>query len=440
MLYVVCWKLNVERCFLTMSLWGFRFLLWYICVLCIQPQNRFQFLHPLHIADICAILAIMLHFISASSEGRPIIRMGPATITAILLMIFSFISLQVGYYQTDQSWNSDIDIVFKNCLVLILVEAMSHTVERVWAVQTTLFLATLWWIKGGLRLASAGATYTGDRIMGPAVSLIENPNGFAYLLTVMIPLYLYFYQKATNRYIRLGCLALAISAVYIVLQTGSRTGLLALIAVGVFLLPKYGAKHKGVIAVVAVAVFVFSTSLGALNVERFKTIPTSIKAFVSGADEDANLDSMNQDEQSAWERKMKNKHTWQLILTYPLFGVGVAANDELVMREFSFAGGQVHNEILYAGKQMGIIGMGLYLSFMFIIFIKGREVQVATAHWWPAASDIGWTFTMQCIVFVVGGFFSPIPWNPIYLIIAGSASALAANLTEKSYVARQGYS
>lgn len=365
--------------------------------------------------------------------------MGPATITAILLMGFSFISLQMGVHQTDHSWNSDIDIVFKNCVVLILVEAMAFTVERVWAVQMTLFLATLWWIKGGLRLASAGATYTGDRIMGPAVSMIENPNGFAYLLTVMIPLYLYFYQKAPTKYIRWACLGIALSAVYIVMQTGSRTGFLALMFVGAFLLPKYGAKHKSTLALAAVAIFIFSTSLGALNVERFKSIPTSIKSFISGADENANLEAMNQDQQSAWERKMKNKHTWNLIMRYPVFGVGVAANDELILREFPYAVGQVHNEILYAGKQMGLIGMGLYLSFMLTIFLKGREAERATANWWPAASDIGWTFKMQFIVFMVGGFFSPIPWNPIYLIIAASASALALNLSERSYVAGQVY-
>ena len=31
--------------------------------------------------------------------------------------------------------------------------------------------------------------------------------------------------------------------------------------------------------------------------------------------------------------------------------------------KFPYAIGQVHNEILYAGKQMGMIGMGLYLGF-----------------------------------------------------------------------------
>ncbi len=412
------------------STWAFRFLLWYICVLCVQPQNRFLFLHALHIGDLSIVAAVGLHFVSASQEGRPFIKPGPATVTALLLLFFSVLSLYAGPMMTSSEWNSDIDIIFKNSFVLILVEAMAWNVQRVWAVQATLLLSTLWWIKGGLRLASAGATYAGDRIMGPAVSMIENPNGFAYLLTVMIPLYLYFYQKANNWYVRWGCLAAALSAVYIVLQTGSRTGLLSLIAVGVFLVPKYGARYKRALIIGAVAFALFFPLVGASNIERFKTIPASIRNFIGGVDEDADVENMDQDAQSAWERKMKNKHTWRLILMYPAFGVGVAADDGLVYEQAPYAIGQVHNEILYAGKQMGVIGMGIYISFMAAIFRFGRRVEKLTKKWWPEVSDLGWTFKMQAVVFMVGGFFSPIPWNPIYLILAGSASALYPHVVE----------
>lgn len=406
--------------------WAFRFLLWYIAILCVQPQNRFLFLYPLRIANLCIIIAAGLHFIAATQEGKPFIRFGPATITALLLMFFSFISLHVGAFQTSSAWNSDIDLIFKNCVVLILVEAMAWSVQRVWAIQATLLFSTIWWIKGGLRLAGAGATYSGDRIMGPAVSLIENPNGFAYLLTVMIPVYLYFFQKASNRWVRWGALACAISAIYIVLQTGSRTGLLALGAVGIFLLPKYGAKYKRALIMGSIAFAMFFPLVGASNIERFKTIPASIKSFLGGADESADVSSMNQDEQSAWERKMKNRHTWRLILDHPLFGVGIKANDDFLWESpYPFAAGQVHNEILYAGKQMGLIGMGIYASFMLILFRFGARVQKAAKGWWDEVSDLGWTFKMQAIVFMVGGFFSPIPWNPIYLTLVGAVSALA---------------
>ncbi|HMP74776.1 MAG TPA: O-antigen ligase family protein [Kiritimatiellia bacterium] len=413
-----------------MATWAFRFLLFYIVVLCVQPQNRFLFLHPMRLGNLTIITAAVLHFVSASQAGKPLIRFGPATITALLLMLFSFISLHTGVFQTATHWNSDIDLIYKNCFVLILVDAMAWNVQRVWAVQATLLLATTWWLKGGIRLATAGATYSGDRIMGPAVSLIENPNGFAYLMTVMIPLYLYFFQKAHNKYVRWGNLGAALAAVFIVMQTGSRTGVLALAAVGVFLLPKYGAKYKRALIIGGVAIFMLMSTVGASNIERFKTIPASIKSFLGGVDEDADVASMNQDQQSAWERKMKNRHTWQLILDFPLFGVGIQSNHALVAERYPFAAGQVHNEILYAGKQMGFIGIGLYIAFMTILFRSGRRVENETRPWWPEVSDLGWTFKMQAIVFMVGGFFSPIPWNPIYLVLVASASSLLLHTRE----------
>jgi hypothetical protein len=405
----------------------------YITILLVQPQNRFLFLHPLRIAMLSMIIASVLHIMSASQDGRPIIRFGPATITALLLMLFSMISLHFGAMQTFHGWNPNIDIIIKNCICLILIEAMATTVERVWAVQATLMLGTLWWVKGGLRLAASGATYGGDRIMGPAVSLIENPNAFAYLLTVMIPLYLYFYQKTPNKWLRWGFLGLALISVYIVLQTGSRTGLLALIAVGAFLLPKYGAHHKRTLIGSAIAIVFISSSIGAMNVERFRTIPNSIRSFLAGDAEEKPVYLMNADEQSAWERKMKNKHTWALIKDYPVFGVGIQPNQSLVGDKYGFAKGQVHNEWLYAGMQMGFIGVGLYVSLMATIFYFGWRVEKRMKHVWPALSDLGWTFKMQGVVFLVGGSFSPIPWNPLYLVIAGSASAMWLNIQNQSW-------
>ena len=415
------------------STWAFRFLLFYIVILCVQPQNRFTFLHPLQIGDISIVLSILLHFISHQEEDRSLIRLGPGTITALLLMFFSFISLHSGAMMSSSAWNSDIDIIYKNCTVLILIEAMATSVRRVWAVQATLFLSVLWWLKGGLRLAASGATYSGDRLMGPAVSLIENPNGFAYMLAMMTPLYLYFYQQAKNKWLRLGCLAGAVACMYLILETGSRTGVVALGSVAIFLLPKYGSKHKLALVAAVVSVIFLSSLVGSTNIDRFKTIPLQVKEFLSGGGEEKDPAEMDQDEQSAWERKMKNRHTWALIKEYPLFGVGIQADDRLVEQKYHFATGQVHNEILYAGKQMGIIGMMLYLSLVSTLFLSGRYAQKEMNRIWPAASDLGWTMKMQSIVLITGGFFAPIAWNAITMILVGSASALYMNIKNKAY-------
>ncbi len=417
-----------------MSLWAFRFVLFYILILLIQPQNRFPVLWPFRIANLAMIIALVLHIMASAQEGVRIIRWGPATILGVLLSVAGILSLNFGPWQTSNAWNADIELILKSSAVMIMVEATCFTVQRVWAVQATILLGTMWWIKGGFRLATAGATYAGDRIMGPAVSLIENPNGFAYLLTVMLPIYLYFYQQSKTAVLRYGFLAVALVAVYIILQTGSRTGVVALAAVALFLVPKYASKYKLAFAVIGLAAFFIVGAISPGNIERFRTIPQSAKAFFAGVDESADTSKMTMDEQSAWERKMKNKHTWALIKEYPLFGVGIHPDmaAHINWERHGFAWGHVHNEMLFAGRQMGVIGIGLHVALLLTIAVQGYRSQRDGAGWWPALEDLGWTFKVQALVILVGGFFSPIPWNPLFLILVGSASALEYNVRHRS--------
>ena len=60
--------------------------------------------------------------------------------------------------------------------------------------------------------------------------------------------------------------------------------------------------------------------------------------------------------------------------------------------------------------------------------MSGIRVQREAKWTWPALADMGWTFRMQMMVFVVGGAFSPLPWNAPMMILVGAASALWGNL------------
>lgn len=405
-----------------MSLWAFRFLLWYITIMIVQPQNRFLFLYPLRIANLSILIALALHVFSALVEKRPIVRMGAATITALLLLVMAFVSLYTGPMQTSHAWNYYTDMLVKNVVMLIMIEAMVTSVQRAWAVLGTMLFATLWWIKGGLRLAGAGMSHGGDRLFGPAVSLVENPNMFAYMMCVFIPLYLYYYQQAPRGYMRWGFLGIALSAVFIAMKTGSRTGFLQLIVLGFILIPKYGRHHKMAFAVgVAASLFIFTVA-GAMNVERFKSIPDSFRAFLTG--EVKEVDELTQDQQSAQERRLKNRDTWRLIKDYPIFGVGINADEGLIGQSYPMATGQVHCEILMAGRQMGFVGMSFYVAFLTILYVFGRRIEMSCRQWWPAISDMGWMLKIQCVVFVIGGLFSPIAWHPILFVHVAVASAL----------------
>jgi len=410
-----------------MNLWGFRFILWYICILMVQPQNRFLFLWPLRIANLSFLIALGLHVLSCMEERRPLIRFGPATIMALALLLFTALSQQFGAYQISSAWNPYLDGIVKNALLLIMIEAMATSVERVWAVQMTTLFCTLWWIKGGLRLSLQGATYTGDRLMGVAVSLIENPNGFAYMLCVFLPIYLYAYQQATKKWVKWFFLACALAAVWIIIETGSRTGLVTLIVMGAFLVPYYGRHHTKALLIMAVVLVLIFPLTGEKNKQRFRTIPQSAMNFLAGGGLKKHAGQMSQDEQSSEERRLKNRDTWILIKEHVAFGIGIWPDYSKIPDRLVMARGQVHCEILMAGRQMGLLGMGLYAGLLAVIFCGGWWTR-RSARDWPAVRGLGWTFQVQAVALAVGGFFSPIPWHPPMMMLAGSASALVMNL------------
>ncbi|MBR4251709.1 MAG: O-antigen ligase family protein [Kiritimatiellae bacterium] len=407
-----------------LSLAAFRLLLVYIVVMFVQPQNRFTFLWPLHIADLSFMGAVGLHIMACVQERRPIMRFGPATIVSVLLLMFAMLSQYIGEFQVSSAWNSYIDIIVKNATLCILLEAMLTSVQRVMATQLVVLVSTLWWLKAGIRLAQAGATYSGDRLMGAAVGMIENPNSFAYFLCVFLPVYLWMSRHCRRRWERWAFLAGALADMYIVFKTGSRTGLLTLCVLAFFLLPHYGRHNLKNLALFVLAVAVLLPMSGERNIQRFKTIPQSVKSFLGLGQAEEREGPMNQDEQSADERARKNEHTWGLIKEHLLFGVGIRPDTSRYPSRWGMAKGEVHCEILMAGRQMGLIGMGLYVSYWAILLVGGGCIRWRNKQTWPSLADLGWTFQLQGVCLIAGGSFCPSAWNPPMMILAASASAL----------------
>ncbi len=408
-----------------MSRWSFRFLLFYIAVLFVQPQNRFPFLVPFRLGQTPILIAVSLHLLACLSQGRPLLRFGPATRLAFVLLPLGLVAQYFGPLVHSTAWNGFIDQLVKSCIVMILIEAMADSVQRVWAVLATMLIATLWWHKAGLRLSMAGATWgVGDRIMGANVAIIENPNGFAYMMSVMLPIYLLFYQMAKLKFLRLGYLAMALSGMFIIFQSGSRTGLLCLVAVLAGLMPKYFRQYLPQMVVLGVAGFFVIGLVSPGNLRRFQRIPATIAAAFAAPPEDRDITKYPPDEHSAIERRFKNMDTWAMIKEHPVLGLGMNPPDWAIPDDRSFARGQVHNELLMAGRQMGIPGMAGYLALLAILFFRGRSVERMFRHTWPEVSDMGWTFKLQALAILVGGMFSPLPWNAVTLILAGAAGSL----------------
>ncbi|MBP5787151.1 MAG: O-antigen ligase family protein [Kiritimatiellae bacterium] len=404
-----------------LSTWAFRCLLWYVCIMFMAPQNRFPVLWPLHIADLSFGGAMLLHVLSCLRTHQPMIRPGGATGLGIAVMGWAAVANTIGPFQSGWVWNTEIEIIYKNIGLLILMESMCDTRQRCWSAMMTMLFCSIYWLKAGIRLASAGATYSGDRLMGAAIGMIDNPNGMAYMLSLMLPLYLYVFQAAKGKNERLLFLAGVVANLFVVLKTGSRTGLVTLLVMLIWILKKNVRHHPlGLVGAGMACCFLLPLT-GEQNVQRFKTIPQSAMSFL-GFHVERHEGPLSQDEQSAEERSAKNRDTWKLIKAYPLSGVGMHPNQRYLSR-YPMAGGQVHCEILMAGKQMGFPGMLLYLAVLTQIWLCGRMIRLRYAGW-PGISDLGWTYQLQAIGILVGGSFCPGAWHVPMMIMAATASSL----------------
>lgn len=357
-------------------------------------------------------------------NSKPLIRFGPASVIAILLLFFGFLSNNFGVYQTSTAWNGYLEQLVKSCVVAILLESMVDSVQRGWAVCMTIFFAVLWWIKAGVRLATSGASYMGDRVLGPAVSMVINPNGFATMLTVCLGFYLYLFEQTKSKWFKPIVLLLIMMGLYSIMETGSRSGMLTLLTFAGLVAVRYSRRHFIALIAIGVSTYFLLGIVSPANLERFKTIPKSIASALSGEEKSLEEAAQDADEHSATERTLKNKDTWALINEHFLFGVGISPDEGKYAARFPYATGQVHCEILMAGKQMGLIGMSLYVSTLLSIFVCGWKIMTKFKGVWNEVSVMGWVFAIMALTMAVAGIFNPLPWNSITFILMGTVSGL----------------
>ena len=386
--------------------WSFRLICWYILILMTQPHFRFPILIPLHLGDLCFGGAFVLHIFDCMTQNKAFIRNSGVTRFAFLLMGMILAAHYWNPHQNSTDWNTHVDGVTKISIIVILLDAQLDSVYKSSAVFGVLALGTLWWIKGGVRLASAGAYWASTtRLQGANVSIITNPNDFAYLTTFFLPIYYYFFVYFKPKLFKLGMLAVLFSGIYIVLQTGSRTGFLCMLAMAGGMIPRVWKKNKSFFPIAGLTIFLLLPFIPQGNLDRL----TSTFETITGVFEDKNLqDTSDLDvaAESAQSRWIKIRGTFLMILQNPI-GVGTDPQYWYVTKWWG-AAGTVHNELMMAGRTMGFPGMIMYILALVLPLKYATRIMRRTENGvWPVMEALAWTVRVQLIVIVMGGMFSP---------------------------------
>lgn len=281
------------------------------------------------------------------------------------------------------------------------------------------FHALVWMLVIGVGyFALKGALFTlvtlGQyRVQGLPNTVMEDNNHTGIIIATILPMILYLRASATQGIVKLGLLALFVTAVIAILGTHSRGAFVALIVFAGF----FWLRSKRKLSILAALTLVLVPAVAFMPAkwtERMTTITeaTADASFMGRVD--------------AWVINTK------LALQHPLTGAGlrnsyqkpIAASVDAERAESAKAAHSVYFEVLGGS---GFAGLAIYLSVLATAFFTALSFHLRrndpTLDPWMAR--FGYFAQMSLVVFGVGGATVSIEMWDGYLLIVALIGALA---------------
>ena len=301
----------------------------------------------------------------------------PALIFGLLSLV-GFVSL-VYSPVPERVWDRLVDDL-KDAIIAIFIVILlqSHSAFRrtIWTlIFVAIFLGTLTvfqYFTGTFDNVYGGfAVSEQHQIIGAiddyrATGPIGDPNFFAQIMTVLVPVsFERFMHEERLRFRLLALWGMTVS-VFTVILTYSRGGLLAMLAALLVLLIVYPPKRIQV-PIIIFSIAVFISLLPPHYLDRFLTLG---EIFNSG-----NATSIRIEERSLQGRISENLAGWEMIKDKPLFGVGLSSYNYLFPiysknQGFALVASQreAHNMFIEVAAETGIVGFSIFIIFLYISF------------------------------------------------------------------------
>lgn len=388
--------------------WG---LLLYLLVFLLRPGELYPAIAALRIEFLLGTLAlIVIIWHQKYRTGKVIFPTDRITLSLVAFLVVMFLSMFTSYEKTEtiNTCEDFAKILIFYYLIISIIDTRKKFVGFVFLfvimIAKIAFDAWKLYLSGGF-IHTMGV----DRLVG-TTSAGGDPNALAATMTISIPIILATAMYFKNWLAKAALTVLSGSMIYLIAITGSRAGLLALLGImaGGFIFT----KHKVLVIITTGVLLVMGWSLLPEQYQtRYRTM-TNI--------EDINETSSGRIE--VWTAGAK------MIFARPILGVGAGA--------FMWAAGsgsfgysqfmQAHNLIIQITATTGIIGLAVWLTFMFNSARKLKELfrkahQSSKYHWIEIYSK---AFTISIIALFVAGMFGHNLYRYNWYMIAGLTTAL----------------
>lgn len=284
-------------------------------------------------------------------EGRLTIR--PREVNAVLLLAFvGLLSVPLAIDRS-RAWWTLLDF-FKVVVMFIVMVNVVRTQRRLDSLIVLVFIVSVLLSVGAINDYRLGRlVQRGERIQGVLGGLFSNPNDLALHLVTIIPLSVAMFYGTRSLLKKILLFGAGLTMVGGVIATFSRAGFIGLVAIILVLSWKLARRYRVMVLALGAIVIVVMLALSpAAYVNRIST---------SGDD-------------SATTRFDDLKRSLFIAAHHPLLGVGMDNYQIYSNREKA-----THNAYTQVASEMGLIALGLYLSFLIRALKNLRRIESSAA-------------------------------------------------------------
>lgn len=316
-------------------------------------------------------------------------------------------------------WSDTMKTLLVTCLVMMMTDSRERITAMVWVIAASIgfygFKGGIWWI------LHAGQGTVG----GPEYTQMADNNQLALALDMALPLIFYLYHILRHRLLRLGALGTGFLNLIAIIGTYSRGGMIALVAVGSFLVWK--SRHRFMFVLAGTLLFLVAAPLIPTQwVARMTTVQTY--------DEDgsANL-------RFEWWGMAR-----RIAADRPITGGGfsVFLNPSVYPRYFPDADHprDVHSIYFEVLGEHGYVGLMIFVALLGGSFLTASKTIFMTRRrpelrW---AADLARMLQVSLIGYAIAGAFLTMATSPEYYCVVAVTVALERYVRKAVQAAKSG--
>ena len=336
--------------------------------------------------------------------------------TIVLLVFIGWMLFTTFFaFYPDYAW-VQWDKVWKIQLMVILTVLIINDREKLhWLVWVIVLSFGFYGVKGGIFTIINGGAY---RVQGPPGTFIGGNNEMALALVMTIPLIRYLHLQATRKWVKLGLASAMVLTGVAAIGSQSRGGLVAMVAMGLFLWLK--SRNKIVTGFyMAIAVFIMASVMPQAWYDRMNTINTYEQ-------DQSTLGRFN-----AW-------HTAFNLAKDRITGGGFETFQGPTFRQYApdpWNVRDVHSIYFEQMGEHGFIGLALFLLLGLLAWIRAQQIikrckSDPDRKW---AADLAAMIQVSLIGYAAGGTFLGMSYFdlPYHLMVILVLTAKFAGLLDK---------